>query len=282
MREPRAPDHAPRDWSEAFAALPPETPPADALSFVFARLPASTPTRSGRQWWIAAAAVLALAAVVPLAMNLVRHSGASRSPAVAVQKPGLDTRPQGPREAAGLRRDDGMEHAEIRSDVATPAVATAEQAPDDQAQDSLKSDSGFRRDGGEKAADAVSTPVRIAKADTPHRKPHRTRKAIPTTDPPDSAMEPLYAESARLEALLALARDDRVASATAVALGSDFEARIAGIDAALVQPSLTKQRRLELWKDRVSALRAYASFESTQRALAASGERYDAMLVSID
>jgi hypothetical protein len=32
----------------------------------------------------------------------------------------------------------------------------------------------------------------------------------------------------------------------------------------------------------VSALRAYASFESTQRALAAGGERYDAMLVSID
>ena len=66
------------------------------------------------------------------------------------------------------------------------------------------------------------------------------------------------------------------------ALGSDFEARIAGIDAALIQPSLTSQRRLELWRDRVSALRAYASFESTQRALAASGERYDAMLVSID
>jgi hypothetical protein len=95
-------------------------------------------------------------------------------------------------------------------------------------------------------------------------------------------MEPLYAESARLEALLALARDDRVASATAVALGSDFEARLSGIDAALAQPSLTTQRRLELWKDRVSALRNYASFESNRRALAASGERYDAMLVSID
>ena len=95
-------------------------------------------------------------------------------------------------------------------------------------------------------------------------------------------MEPLYAESARLEALLALARDDRAASATAVALGSDFEARVAGIDAALAQPSLSAQRRLELWRERVSALRAYASFESTQRALAANGERYDAMLVSID
>ena len=95
-------------------------------------------------------------------------------------------------------------------------------------------------------------------------------------------MEPLYAESARLEALLALARDDRAASATAIALGSDFEARVAGIDAALTQPSLSAQRRLDLGRQRVSALRAYASFESTQRARAASGERYDAMLVSID
>ena len=126
-----------------------------------------------------------------------------------------------------------------------------------------------------------STPVRIAKADPPRRKPHRTHKPA-AAEPSDHAMEPLYAESARLEALLALARDDRAASATAVALGSDFEARVASIDAVLAQPSLTAQRRLELWKDRVSALRAYASFESTQRALAASGERYDAMLVSID
>jgi hypothetical protein len=259
----------PRDWSEAFAALPPEAPPADALQHVFAQIPASTPTRSGRQWWIAAAAVLALAAVVPMAMNLTRHSGASRSPVVALQKPKLDP---------GFRRDDGMKHAEIRSNVATPAVATAQQTPDDQAQGPLKSDSRFRgNDGGKNSA-----PVRIAKADTPHRKPHRTRTSVPASEPADKLMEPLYAESARLEALLALARDDRVASATAVALGSDFEARIAGIDAALMQPSLTSHRRLELWKDRVSALRAYASFESTQRALAASGERYDAMLVSID
>ncbi|GAA5004826.1 hypothetical protein FNZ56_06730 [Pseudoluteimonas lycopersici] len=136
----------------------------------------------------------------------------------------------------------------------------------------------MRRDDEQKH----STPVRIAKADTPHRKPHRTRKPSPASEPADKLMEPLYAESARLEALLALARDDRVASATAVALGSNFEARLSGIDAALAQPSLDAQRRLSLWRDRVSALRAYASFESTQRALAASGERYDAMLVSID
>ena len=275
MRKPHAPDRIPpRDWSEAFAALPPETPAPDALQDVFARIPASTPTRSRRQWWIAAAAVLALAAVVPIAMNFVRHtgegrsrnaeiasarhSGESRNPALATDSgiKKLDTRPQGPREATGFRRDDGVEDATVRPDVAIPAVATTQPTN--------------------------STPVRITKADTPRRKPHRTQKSVPASEPPDSVMEPLYAESARLEALLALARDDRVASATAVALGSDFEARLSGIDAALAQPSLDVQHRLDLWRERVSALRAYASFESTQRALAASGERYDAMLVSID
>jgi hypothetical protein len=283
MREPHIPDPMPpRDWSEAFSALTPETPPADALSGVFAQLPASTPTRPGRQWWIAAAAVLALAAVFPLAMNVARHSyegqsrnaeiasarhsGAASDSRTAVQSRPLstDARLSNPAPAIdpgikklgpGLPRDDNMGTVAVRSDAATAAVAIA---PAEH-----------------------STPVRVAKADPPRRKPHRTHEPT-ATEPSDGAMEPLYAESARLEALLALARDDRAASATVVALGSDFGARVAGIDAALAQPSLTAQRRLELWRDRVSALRAYASFESTQRALAASGERYDAMLVSID
>jgi hypothetical protein len=257
MREPRAPDHAPRDWSEAFAALPPETPPADALSRVFARLPASTPTRSGRQWWIAAAAVLALAAVVPFARHSREGGNRSSTDLASGHPASLAVSPQ-PTTAVPSRKPTPVVPSPVRTEVAS---------------DQKTLDARLRGHDEQK---------QIAKADTPHRKPHRTRKAVPTNDPTDGAMEPLYAESARLEALLALARDDRVASATAVALGSDFEARIAGIDAALVQPSLTKQRRLELWKDRVSALRAYASFESTQRALAASGERYDAMLVSID
>ena len=271
MRNPHAHDQMPpQDWATAFAALPPEAPPADALSSVFARLPASTPARPRRQWWIAAAAVLALAAVVPLlhirhsregeprnaGIASTRHSGASRNPVVALQKPNPGTRPQGPREAVGSRRDDGFGTAAVRSGVATPEVAMA---PVEH-----------------------STPVRIAKTGTHHRKPDRTHKSVPASEPADALMEPLYAESARLEALLALARDDRVASASAVALGSDFEARLSAVDAALAQPALTPRRRLELWRERVSALRAYAGFESTRRALAASGERYDAMLVSID
>jgi hypothetical protein len=253
MREPHVPGHAPRDWSEAFAALPPETPPADALSPVFARLPA-TPARPRfrRAWWIPVAAALALAAVIPLWMD--------RSGRHVVERPAVAAAIPAPKQTqtldARLRGHDGAAATTVRSGVPTPQVAKPE--PEN------------------------SAPVRIAKAERPHRKPHPVRKSAPTGDPPESAMEPLYAESARLEALLALARDDRAASATAAALGSDFEARVAGIDAALAQPTLAPQRRLELWRERVSALRAYASFESTQRALAASGERYDAMLVSID
>jgi hypothetical protein len=252
MREPHVPGHAPRDWSEAFAALPPETPPADALSPVFARIRSSTPVRSGRRWWIAVAAALALAAVLPSWMGRSGRQVVER-PAVATAVP-VPKRTQTP--DARLRGRDAAAATTVRSGVATPQVAKPE--PEN------------------------SAPVRIAKAERPHRKPRPVRKSAPTSDPAESAMEPLYAESARLEALIALARDDRAASATAVALGSDFEARVAGIDAALAQPTLAPQRRLELWRERVSALRAYASFESTQRALAASGERYDAMLVSID
>jgi hypothetical protein len=272
MREPHVHGFPPpRDWGEAFAALPPETPPTDSLSPVFARIPASTPTRPSRQWWIAAAAVLALAAIVPMTVNFVRHPGASQGPAVAIQKPELDTRPQGPREAAGFRRDDGAGNATVssqnRSRVAASVMPTAD------AVDRKTLDARLRGHDEQK---------QIAKADTPHRKPHRMRKSSLASEPADKLMEPLYAESARLEALLALARDDRVGSATAVALGDDFQAQVAGIDVALAQPSLDAKQRLALWRQRVDALRAYASFESTQRALAASGERYDAMLVSID
>ena len=280
MREPNVPGRFPRDWSEAFAALPPEAPPADALSSVFAQIPASASTRSHRRWWIAAAAALALIAVVPFTMNVVRHphvaadsrmtvqgqprdtaiaparhSGESRNPALAANS-GIQK--LGP----GLRRDDGAESV-FRSEAATPVTTL----------DRKTLDARLRGHDEQK---------QIAKADRPHREPHRTRKPAPIADPSGKAMESLYAESARLEALLALARDDRVSSATALALGSDFDARIAAIDAALMQPSLPAQRRLDLWRERVSALRAYASFESTQRALAANGERYDAMLVSID
>lgn len=96
------------------------------------------------------------------------------------------------------------------------------------------------------------------------------------------ALEQLYAQSAQLEALLAMARDDRVSSATAAALGGDLDQELARIDAALMQPGLPHAEQLALWRQRVDALRTVVGFEGTRRLLAAQGERYDGALVSID
>ena len=95
-------------------------------------------------------------------------------------------------------------------------------------------------------------------------------------------LDALYAESAQLEGLLALARDDRVASASAAILAGQLDAQMAAIDAALRQPDLTDGQRLALWRQRVDTLRSAVSFESNRRWLVAQGERYDGALVQVD
>lgn len=96
------------------------------------------------------------------------------------------------------------------------------------------------------------------------------------------ALEQLYAESARLEGLLAMARDERVSSGTAAAVASDLDRQLASIDTALMQPGLSRGAQLELWRQRVDTLRTVVGFEGTRRWLAAQGERYDGALVSVD
>ncbi|GAA4860318.1 hypothetical protein [Luteimonas vadosa] len=175
----------PRDWPDAFAALPLESPPADGWRRLSARLDARP--RHRLPWWLAAAAALGLAVLLPWQMRTV---------------PG----------------------------TAVPAGQDA------------------------------------------------TGVASATQDP----LQPLYAESQQLESLLRLTRDDRVASATAAALAGDFDARIADIDAALMQPGLAPAQQRRLWEARVDTLRAAAGFASTRRWLAAHGDRYDARLVQVD
>lgn len=104
----------------------------------------------------------------------------------------------------------------------------------------------------------------------------------PPTDAATDKLQALQAESARLEALLQLARDERVSSATAAAVAGELDARVAGIDAALMQPSLPVDRQLALWQGRVDALRSVAGFEGTRRWLVANGSRYDGALVRVD
>lgn len=102
--------------------------------------------------------------------------------------------------------------------------------------------------------------------------------ATPAPDP----LQALYAESGQLEALLRLTRDDRVASGTAAAMASDLDARIASIDAALMQSGLSPAQQHALWQARVDTLRTAAGFAGTRRWLVAHGARYDARLIQVD
>jgi hypothetical protein len=99
---------------------------------------------------------------------------------------------------------------------------------------------------------------------------------------PRGELDTLYAESAQLEALLAYARDDRVASGNAEVVSGRLDQKLALIDAELGQPGLPATRQRELWTQRVATLRALASFESNRRLLSARGEHYDGALMRID
>ena len=92
----------------------------------------------------------------------------------------------------------------------------------------------------------------------------------------------LYTESARLEALVAYARDDQMATGAAASLAARYDRHIADIDAALAQPNLPTGRQQALWQARVDTLRALAAFETNRRWLATQGERYDGALVRVD
>src|SRR5690606_775606 len=186
------PGAPPRDWCDAFAALPPESPPPGGWRALSARLDAraggSPAVRVRRRWplWAASAAALALAIALPWRM----------------------------------------------SDEMTPSPRP-------------------------------ETDVAVATA---------------SVDP----LEQLYAESAQLESLLAVARVDRVASATAAVLGDVFTDQLAAIDARLARPGLSRDAQLSLWQLRVDGLRTLTGFESNRRWLAAQGGRYDAALVLVD
>lgn len=127
---------------------------------------------------------------------------------------------------------------------------------------------------------AVALPWKLQWAPSDDAQPRAWPEARPVAaaDP----LEPLYAESAQLESLLAVARDDRFASGTAAVLASEFESQLASIDAALMQPGLSGEQRQALWQQRVDSLRTLTSFESNRRWLAAQGSSYDAALVVVD
>lgn len=254
--EPRmpGPPDAPADWHDAFAALPTETPTPDGWQRLRARLPAAAPARRARwPWGVAMAASLLLAALLPW-----------RLPAPSAGDPGIATGAIAVSEA-----------------TPTPAQAIVPAREPAHAQPVAQP---ARPEARAPTLVASGTHMRPSTASRPDATPSHPGSQVATTQDAATAdaLDGLYARSAQLESLLALARDERVASGAAAALTETLEARVATVDAALSQPDLTTAQRNSLWDTRIDALQQLVGIEATQRLYAARGESYDAALVTID
>lgn len=271
-------ENAPRGWSEAFAALPIETPPSDGWARISRALEASAPRqgalrRERRTTWLiglASAAVLVLAAWSPLSRWL-QSSGQSQPPVIASETPGL----RGP---AAPVRSEPLETRETApspaSDVHPSPTNTASTATQPTHRKPSRRTPAVARRSADSDLATVSQTIATQKEATPGN------GAI-TTAADANPLPKLQAQSAQLEALVALARDDRVANASEL-LSSELDAGIAAVDAALSQPDVSDTRRQELWQQRVDLLRQLAGVEATSRWLAAQGASNDTTLVSVD
>ena len=254
--EPRmpGPPDAPAEWHDAFAALPAETPTPDGWQRLRSRLPAAAPARRARwPWGVAMAASLLLAALLPW-----------RLPAPSAGDPGIATGAIAVSEA-----------------TPTPAQAIVPAREPAHAQPVAQP---ARPEARAPTLVASGTHMRPSTASRPDATPSHPGSQVATTQDAATAdaLDGLYARSAQLESLLALARDERVASGAAAALTETLEARVATVDAALSQPDLTTAQRTSLWDTRIDALQQLVGIEATQRLYAARGQSYDAALVTVD
>jgi hypothetical protein len=245
------PENEPRNWSDAFAMLPLEAPPHDAWARVAAEIRASSPSRAARNrrpWWTAAAATLALAIAVPLAWmpEKTQQSSQPRSPDAAQPNP----------EVSGV-----LENSDSGLQLPTDNPSIAKEAP---------AATG-------KVQTSPPAETRLAR----EKKPERMQPAPIASGRRDATLDTLYVQSAQLEALVAQTRDENVATGPAAVLADELESRVALIDASLAQSELATTQRAALWQQRVDALRQLAGLQSTQRLLAAQGERYDGQLVAV-
>ena len=130
---------------------------------------------------------------------------------------------------------------------------------------------------------AVVVPLGLLKQSPPEATPTpQVATQTPPVQKPADPLEQLYAESAQLEGMLAIARDDSVSSGAAAEVAAGLDTELARVDAQLRTPGLTRDRQLALWRERIETLRTIVAFESNRRWLAAHGEGYDGALVRVD
>lgn len=265
------PPAAPQTWGEAFAALPSDTPDASrwpALAQAAARRAART---RRRRIGLALAAGLCALALLPFALRRSEDRAVATAPAPAVA-----TAAQAPAATPDAATPDAVKttppavapstdatHRVMPTHTSAPRIAGAAQPTPRHATRRARPASHALRETTPVVADAAAHP---ATSQTVQR----------------DTLDALYAASAQLETLLALARDTRVDSGPAAALAGGYDADLAAIDARLAQPDLPADQQLQLWQARVDTLEQAAGLESQLRALAASGGRLDGALVTID
>ena len=274
-----SPFPSPAGWADAFAAMPQENAPRDGWARLVAALPVTAaPMRPARRRYprpaLAIAASLLLA--MPVAWWLSTDAGLPARDAVVTdaKAPGAVVRAAPPGVAA------------TGVDSAAPSEGSA------------RTDTPPHRDGLPASATAVAhvgpsvrdgrpTPVeRSSPAPAPAPRPPAIASVGPipstTADPiatqAGAELDTLRQESARLEALVAFARDERMASAPAAVRASALDERLQLIDAALSQPEVSGELRTSLWSQRVDALQDLASLEGTRRLMAAHGTSMDAVV----
>lgn len=253
----------PPDWRDAFAALPLESPPASRWSAIDAALDRNdAPASPGRATWprrVAWAAMLA-AVVLPAALWL-------RPGDVAPSRTPFATAPASPASATPTLATAPAPAASPSRVAPAPVMTSRAQAP------------------AVRIAQQATASVTRHPASPPQAKPWpRARVATGHGDEASlqAAFEPYYAESARLERVIASTRDPRVGSGPAASLAGALDGELAAIDARLAQPDLDAGQRLALWRERVDVLRASAEFESQLRLLAVEGDVLDGALVRVD
>lgn len=258
--------NVPLDWSNALGGMPLDTPDASAWPAMSKRI-REHHARRGRMRWVSMAA--AVAAVVALPVLVLRVEQAPVDPVAAdpaAVMPAIAAAPSAssPALATSGRNSD--------LPVARPAAATS-------------STVNLGRESKPTATVAPATPrVRSTTSIANEARLAATSAGDASrvvNNGPDQTLASLQAESAQLETLLALARDERVASGVTVSLRDAQIDRIAEIDASLVDDSDPSQRTA-LWQARVDALRDATAFEGGRRWREAQGLSMDAALVRVD
>lgn len=264
---PRELTDPPADWSTAFGALPQATPPQDGWHRLAEQLP--TPAHSTRarsasrpRWpvWLATAASLALAAAVPFAL-MEPAPDTTPSPSLTAPATGSVARistPPSPTAGARTQTQPAAAVVELDTTASSPRAQT-------------------------RVAAVEPSPVPAQGDRAPASSPdiEEVHPVAVTDDRPEIRLAGVQQESARLEALLAMAHDDRVGSGTGAMLAAQLQSHLSQIDGVLASDTIDDDERLALWDARVDTLRDLTGLETTERWFAAEGRAYDTALVQV-